>query len=180
MLKILQARFQPYMNWELPGVQAGFRKGRGNREQIPSIHWIIEKAREFHKNSQSAPLTMEKPLTVWITKHCGKFFKRWKYHTTLPVSWEICMQVKATVKTGHGTMNWFKIGKRVWQACILSPWLFNFCTVHHAKYWAKWIIGCNNDCEEKYQQLRTCRWNHSNGRKWRETKRPLDGGERGE
>ena len=130
MLKILQARLQQYMNQKLPDVQAGFRKGRGNREQIPSIHWIIEKAREFHKNSQSAPLTTEKPLTVWITKHCGKFFKRWKYHTTLPVSWEICMQVKATVRTGHGTTDCFQIVKGVCQGCILSPCLFNL----HAEY----------------------------------------------
>ena len=73
MLKILQARFQKYMNRELPDVQAGFRKGRGTRDQIANICWIIEKAREFHKMSISASLTMPKPLTVWITINCGKF-----------------------------------------------------------------------------------------------------------
>ena len=67
MLKILQARFQQYMNHELPDVQAGFRKGRGTREQIANIRWIIKKAREFQKTSISALLTMPKPLTVWIT-----------------------------------------------------------------------------------------------------------------
>ena len=73
MLKILQARLQQYVNRELPDVQAGFRKGRGTRDQIANIHWIIEKAREFRKTSTSALLTMPKPLTVWITVNCGKF-----------------------------------------------------------------------------------------------------------
>ena len=74
MLKILQARLQQYMNHELPDVQAGFRKGRGTRDQIANIGWIIEKAREFQKKkSTSALLTMPKPLNVWITTNCGKF-----------------------------------------------------------------------------------------------------------
>ena len=73
MLKILQARLQQYVNYELPDVQSGFRKGRGVRDQIANIHWIIEKAREFQKTSISALLTMPKPLTVWITINCGKF-----------------------------------------------------------------------------------------------------------
>ena len=67
MLKCLQARLQQYMNCELPDVQVGFRKDRGARDQIANIHWIIEKAREFQKNSTSTLLTMLKPLTVWIT-----------------------------------------------------------------------------------------------------------------
>ena len=75
MLKILQARLQQYMNHELPDVQAGFRKGRGTRDQIANIRWDIEKAREFQKTSPSALLTMPKPLTVWITINCGKFFR---------------------------------------------------------------------------------------------------------
>ena len=83
MLKILQARLQQYMNRELPDVQAGFRKGRGTRDQIANILWIIKKAREFQKTpSISALLTMPKPLTVWITINCGKFFKRWESQTT--------------------------------------------------------------------------------------------------
>ena len=72
MLKILQARLQQYVNCELPDVQAGFRRGRGNRDQIANIHWIMEKAREF-QTSISALLTMPKPLTVWIIINCGKF-----------------------------------------------------------------------------------------------------------
>ena len=73
MLKILQARLQQYVNHELPDVQAGFKKGRGTRDQIANIQWIMEKAREFHETSISALLTMPKPLTVWITTNCGKF-----------------------------------------------------------------------------------------------------------
>jgi len=70
------------VNHEVPDVQAGFRKGRGTRDQITNIHWIIEKAREFQKSSISALLTMPKSLIVWITLNCGKFFKEWKYQTT--------------------------------------------------------------------------------------------------
>ena len=73
MLKILQARLQQYMNHELPDVQAGFRKGRGPRDQIANIYWIIEKARDSRKTSISALLTMPKPLTMWITINYGKF-----------------------------------------------------------------------------------------------------------
>ena len=94
MLKILQARLQQYVNRELPDVQAGFRKGRGTRDQIANIHWIIEKRRESIKWYISALFTMPKPLPVWITVNCGKFFKWWEYQTTWPASWEICMQVR--------------------------------------------------------------------------------------
>ena len=73
-LKILQARLQQYVNHELPDVQALFRNGRGTRDQIANILWIMEKAREFHKKTSiSALLTMSKPLTLWITINCGKF-----------------------------------------------------------------------------------------------------------
>ena len=73
MLKILQARLPQYVKGELPDVQAGFRKGRGTRDQISNIHWIIKKAREFQETSTSASLTTPKPLTMWITTNCGKF-----------------------------------------------------------------------------------------------------------
>ena len=82
MLKILQARLQQYMNREIPDVEAGFKKGRGTRDQIDNIHWIIKKAKESYiKISISVLLTMPKALTMWITINCGKFFKRWKYQT---------------------------------------------------------------------------------------------------
>ena len=73
ILKILQARLQQYVNCELPDVQAGFRKGRGTRDQITNICWIMEKEESSRKTSASALLTMPKPLTVWITTNCGKF-----------------------------------------------------------------------------------------------------------
>jgi len=94
MLKTLQARLQQYMNNELPDVQAGFRKGRGTRDQISNIHWMIEKHESSRKTSTSALLTIPKPLTVWITTKYGKFLKTWKYQTTWPASLEICMQVR--------------------------------------------------------------------------------------
>ena len=92
MLKILQARFQYYVNCEFPDVQVGFRKGREPEIKLPNICWIIEKAREFQKTSISALLTQ--PLTMWITTICGKFWKRWEYQTSWPASWDICMQVR--------------------------------------------------------------------------------------
>ena len=94
MLKILQARLQQYVNYELPDVQAGFRKGSGTRDQIANIAGLSKKQESCRKTSISALLTMPKPLTVWITINCGKFWERWEYQTTLPVSWEICMQAR--------------------------------------------------------------------------------------
>ena len=94
MFKIHQVRVQQYLNWELPDVLVGFRKGRGTRDQIASICWIIEKVKSSRKTSISALLTIPKPLTVWITTNCGKFWKRWEYQTTWPASWEICIQVR--------------------------------------------------------------------------------------
>ena len=79
MLKILQAWLQQYVNRELLNVHVGFRKGRGTRDQIANIRWIIEKAREYRKTSTSALLTMPKPLTLWITTNSGQFFMRWEY-----------------------------------------------------------------------------------------------------
>ena len=92
MLKILQARLQQYTNHELPDVQAGFRKGKGTRDQIANIHWIIEKAREFQKDICFIDYT--KAFDCVDYNKCGKFLKRWEYQATLPASWETCMQVK--------------------------------------------------------------------------------------
>jgi len=116
------------MNCELPDVQAGFRKGRGTRDQIVNIHWIIEKAREFQKETYiSALLTMLKPLTVLITINCGKFWKSWEFQTTWPASWEICMQVRKQQLEPdmEQQTHWFQIGKGVCQGSVLSPCLFN-------------------------------------------------------
>ena len=125
MLKILQARLQQYLNHELPDVQAGFRKGRGTRDQTANIHWVIKKKQESsRKTSTFALLTTPKPLTVWITTN-------WKIlqeiPTTWPVSWEICMYAgqEATVRIGHRTTDWFQIRKGVFQSSIFSFYLFN-------------------------------------------------------
>ena len=81
MLKILQARLQQYMSHQFPDVQAGFRKGRGIRDQAVNIRWIIEIAKEFQKNIYFYFIDYAKALTVWITTNCGKFLKRWEYQT---------------------------------------------------------------------------------------------------
>ena len=94
ILKILQARLQQRVNCELPDVQARFRKGRGTRDQIANICWIIEKEENSRKTSTSALLTIPKPLSVWITTNCGKFFKRWEYQATwsgMPHEKSVCM-----------------------------------------------------------------------------------------
>ena len=83
-----------YVTWELPDIQAGFRKGRGTRDQIANICWVIKRQENSRKMSTSASLTTLEPLTVWIITNCVKFLKRWDYQTTWPAFWEICMQVK--------------------------------------------------------------------------------------
>ena len=103
-------------------VQAGFGKGIGTRGQIANIHWIMEKAREFQKNIYFCFLTMPKPLTVWITTNCGKFFKRLGIpdHLTCLLR-NLYAGQKATVRTGHGTTDWFQIGKALHQAVYCHP-----------------------------------------------------------
>ena len=94
MLKILQARLgEPVCESRTSRCSSWIRKGRGTRNQIANICWIIKKE-SSRKTSTSALLTMPKPLTVWITTNCGKFWKRWEYQTTWSASWEICMQVR--------------------------------------------------------------------------------------
>ena len=93
MLKTLQARLQQYVNYELPDVQAGFRKGRGTRDQIANIRCIIKKSRKFWENIYFCFIGYATAF-VWITTNCGKCFKRWEYQTTWPTSWELCMQVR--------------------------------------------------------------------------------------
>ena len=127
MLKIPQARLQQYVNRELPDVQAGFREGRGARDQIANIRWIIEEAREFQKNIYFALLTMTKPLTVWITTN-------WEILQEMGIPDHLTCLLRnvyagqePTVRTEHGKTRWFQIGKGVHQGCILSPCLFNLC-----------------------------------------------------
>ena len=125
MLKIFQARLQQYVNPELPDVQAGCtictRKGRGTRNQIANIHWIIEKARQT-----STSLTSVKPLSVWITANYGKFLKRWELDRLSCLPRNLNAVQETTDRTEHGKMDWFQIGKGVHQGCILSPCLFTY------------------------------------------------------
>ena len=94
MLKILQARLQQYMNHELPDVQAGFRKGRGTRDQIANIYWTIEKAREFQKNVYFCFMDYAKTFAYVDHNQLWKILKELEYQTTWHASWEICMQVR--------------------------------------------------------------------------------------
>ena len=120
------------MNRELPDIQAGFRKGRGTRDQIANIHWIIEKAREFQKNIYFCFTDYAKAFDC-LDHNCRKFWKRWEYQITWPASWEICMQVRKQQletymqvrKRQLEAIDWVQIGKGVHQDCILSPCLFN-------------------------------------------------------
>ena len=98
--------------------------------ELPTSTASSKKQDSSRKIPTSALLTMPKPLTVWITINCEKFLKRWEYQTIWPVSWDLDAGQKATVRTGHGMTDWFQIGKRVCQGCILSPLLFNL----HAEY----------------------------------------------
>uniref|UniRef100_A0A8B9WB27 Reverse transcriptase domain-containing protein n=1 Tax=Bos mutus grunniens TaxID=30521 RepID=A0A8B9WB27_BOSMU len=127
MLKILQARLQQYVNHELTDVQAGFRKGRGTRDQIDNICWIIEKAREFQKDIYFCCIDYAKAFD------CVDHNKLWKILKEMEIPDHLTCLLRnlyagqeAIVRTGHGTTDWFQIGKGVHQGCILSPCLFNF------------------------------------------------------
>ena len=125
MLKILQARLQQYMNHELPDVQFGLENAEEAEIKFPTSTGSSKKQESSRKTSTSALLTMPKPLTMWTITHCGKFFMRWEYQTISPASWETCEAgQEATVRAGHGTTDWFQIGKGVHLAYVLSPCLF--------------------------------------------------------
>uniref|UniRef100_A0A8B9WG68 RNA-directed DNA polymerase n=1 Tax=Bos mutus grunniens TaxID=30521 RepID=A0A8B9WG68_BOSMU len=124
MLKILQARLQQYVNCELPDVQAGFRKGRGTRDQIANIRWIIEKAREFQKNIYFCFIDYPKAFDCVDHNKLWKILKETGIPDRLTLR-NLYVGQEATVRTGHGTTGWFQIGKGVRQGCILSPCLFN-------------------------------------------------------
>ena len=94
MLKIIQARLQQYMNREIPDIQADLQKAEEPEVKLPTSSGSSEKQKSSRKTSISAFLTMWKPLTVWITMTCRRFWKTWEYQTTWPDSWEICMQVR--------------------------------------------------------------------------------------
>ena len=127
MLKILQARLQQYVNHELPDVQAGFRKGRGTRDQIANIRWIMEKAREFQKNIYFCFIDYANSVDCVDQKKLWKILKEMGIpdHLTCVLR-NLYTGQEATVRPGHGRTDWFQIGKGVCQGCILSPCLFIF------------------------------------------------------
>ena len=126
MLKILQARLQQYVNCELPDVQAGFRKGRGTRDQVANIHWIMEKAREFQENIDFCFIDYAKAFDCVDNNKLWKILKEMGIPDPLTcLLRNLYAGQEATVRTGHGTTDWFQIGKGVHQGCILSPCLFN-------------------------------------------------------
>ena len=137
MLKILQARFQQHVNRELPDVQPGFRKGKETRDQIANICWIIKKAREFQKNIYFCFIDYAKAFD------CVDPNKLWKILQDVGIPDHLTCRLRnlyasqeAIVRTGHGTTDWFQIGKEVRQGCILSSCLCNIYKVHHVKFWA--------------------------------------------
>ena len=158
MLKILQARLQQYMNCELPDVQVGFRKGRGTRYQIANVCWIIKKAREFQKNIYFCFIDYARAFD------CVDYNKLWKILQELGIPDHLtCLlrnlyAVRKQVRTGHGTTDWFQIGKGVCQGCchpayLLSPCLFNF----YAGY-----IMRNAGLEEAQAKIKIARRNINN------------------
>ena len=154
MLKILQARLQQYVNREIPDVQAGFRKGRGTRVQIANILWIIKKAREFQKN-------------ICFTDYAKAFdfvdhHKQWNILKEMGIPDHLICLLRnqyavqeATVRTGHGTIDWLQIGKGVRQGCILAPCLFNL--------YAEYIIR-NAGLDEAQVGIKIARRNINNFR----------------
>ena len=126
MLKILQARLQQYVNRELPDVQAGFRKGIGTRDQFANICWITEKAREFQKNIYFCFIDYAKAFDCVDHKKLRKILREMgiPHHLTCLLR-NLNASQEETVRTGHGTTDWFQIRKEVCQGCILSPCLFN-------------------------------------------------------
>ena len=154
MLKILQAKLQQYVNWEHPDVQAEFRKDRGIRDQIANIHWIMENARRFQKNTYFCFIDYAEAFD------CVDHNKLWEVFQEMGIPDHLTSLLRnlyagqeATVRTKHGTTNWFQIGKGVCQGCVLSPCLFNL----HAEY-----IMWNAGLDEAQAGIKTARRNTNN------------------
>ena len=181
MLKILQVRLQQYMNQEFPAVQAGFRKGKGTRDQIAKIHWIIMKAGEFQKNIFFCLIDYAKAFDCVDHTNYGKFFKRWEYQTTWPASWEICMQIKKQqLELDMEQQTDSKLGKEYVKAvychpaCLTSMQRISWETLGWKKHKLESRLPGEISITSDMQMI------FSYGRKWRRTKEPLDESERGE
>ena len=181
MLKNLQARLRQYFNWELPGVQAGFRKGCETRYQIANIRWIIEKTREFPKTCTSASLTRLEPLTVWNTTNSGKLLKRCEYQTTLPTSWETCMRVKKQeLEPYMKQLTGSKLRKEYNEAIYCNP----VCLTYMQSTSWEMLDWMKHKPESRFPGEINLRYADDTtlpyGRKRRGTKEPLNESERGE
>ena len=159
------------MNQELPGVQARFRKGRGTRDQIANICWIIKKARELEKNICF--------IDYAEAFDCVDHNKLWKILKEMGIPDHLTCLLRnlyagqeATVRTGHETMDWFQTGKGVCHLTYMQ-------SISREKCQAGWSSSWNQDCWEKYQQPQICRWHNPYSRKWWGTEEPLDESERG-
>ena len=174
-LKILPARLQQYVNWELSDVQAGFRKGRGTRDHIANICWIIEKVREFQKNIYFCFIDYAKAFDfLWIT-NCGKFLMRWEYQTTWPASWEICMQVnKQQLELDMEQQIGSKLGKEYVKAVYCHPAYLTHMQSTSCEMPGRWSTSWYQYCWEKHQYPLITRWDQCYSRKWRGTEEPLD------
>ena len=169
------------MNWELLDVQARFRKGRGTRDQIANLCWIIEKAREFHKNIYLCFIDYTIAFDYVNHNKLWKILKEMGIpeHLTCLLR-NLCAGQEATIRTGHGTTDWFQIGKGVRQGCVLSPCLFNL----HAEH-ILWNVGLDeaqlkSTLQGEMSITSDMQMTPPLGRKWRGTKEPLDESERGE
>ena len=168
-----------YVKRELPDVQAGFRKGRGTRDQIANIRWITEKAREYQKSICFYFIDYAKPLTVWITTNSGKLFKRWESQITLPASWERFIQVKKQHIDLDIQQTGSKLGKKYTKAvyCHLTYLTYIQNTSWEMLDWMKHKMESRLPGEISITQI--CKCHPRYGRKWRRTKEPLDESERG-
>ena len=162
MLKILQARLQDYVNHEPPDAQSGFRKDRGTRGLIANIHWIIKKAGEFQKNIYFCIFDYAKAFdcVIVIAFDCVDHSKLWNILKEMGIPDHLSCLLRnlyagqeATVRTGHGTTDWFQVGKGVYQGCILSPCLFNL----YAEYFMR-----NAGLEEAQAGIKIARRNSTN------------------
>ena len=153
MLKIIQARLQQYVNPELPDVQAGFRKGRGTRDQIANVCWIMEKEREFQKNIYFCFIDYAKAFDCVDHNQLWKILKEMGIpdHLTCLLR-NLYAGQEATVRTGHGTTDWFQIGKECVKAVYCHPaYLTGMQSIYHEKHWTGRNTSWNQDCWEKYQ-----------------------------
>ena len=170
MLKILQARLQQYVNWELQHVQVGVWRRSGTRDQTDMSTFVRSwrKQRRSRKTFNSASLTMLKLLTVWITTN-------WKILREMGIPDHF-----TSLYSNSQNQTWSNELVQNWERSTSRLYIVTLIIQHHAKCWAGWLTSWNQDCWEKYQQPQICRWYHPNGRNWRGTKETLDEGERGE